>query len=94
MTIRRWQLPLMLAVVLGVAAACSQPPASQQAPAASQAPAPAPQPAAPPPAEPAAAPPAASNAAPSAGAPPIESRRRAGLATSVSPGCPDAGADG
>lgn len=68
MTIRRWQLPLMLAVVLGVAAACSQPPASQQAPAASQAPAP--QPAAPPPAEPAAAPPGASNAAPSAGAPP------------------------
>ena len=69
MTIRRWQLPLMLAVVLGVAAACSQPPASQQAPAASQAPAPAAQPAAPPPAEPAAAPPAASNAAPGAGAP-------------------------
>jgi len=69
MTIRRWQLPLMLAVVFGVAAACSQPPASQQAPAASQAPAPAPQPAAPPPAEPAAAPAAASNAAPSAGAP-------------------------
>ena len=68
MTIRRWQLPLMLAVVLGVAAACSQPPASQQAPAASQAPAPAAQPAAPPPAEPAAAPPAASNAAPGAGA--------------------------
>ena len=69
MTIRRWQLPLMLAVMFGVAAACSQPPASQQAPAASQAPAPAPQPAAPPPAEPAAAPPAASNAAPGAGAP-------------------------
>jgi hypothetical protein len=67
MTIRRWQLPLMLAVVLGVAAACSQPPASQQAPAAGQAPAPAAQPAAPP-AEPAAAPPAASNAAPGAGA--------------------------
>ena len=94
MTIRRWQLPLMLAVVLGVAAACSQPPASQQAPAASQAPAPAPQPAAPPPAEPAAAPPAASNAAPGAGAAPTESRRRAGLATFVSPGGPDAGADG
>jgi len=69
MTIRRWQLPLMLAVVLGVAAACSQPPASQQAPAASQAPAPAAQPAAPPPTDPAAAPPAASNAAPGAGAP-------------------------
>ena len=68
MTIRRWQLPLMLAVVLGVAAACSQPPASQQAPAASQAPAPASQPAAPPPAEPAAAPPPAQNAAPGAGA--------------------------
>ena len=69
MTIRRWQLPLMLAVVFGVAAACSQPPASQQAPAASQAPAPAAQPAAPPPTDPAAAPPAASNAAPGAGAP-------------------------
>ena len=66
MTIRRWQLPLMLAVVLGAAAACSQPPASQQA--ASQAPAPAPQAAAPPPAEPAAAPPAASNAAPATAA--------------------------
>jgi hypothetical protein len=69
MTIRRWQLPLMLAVVLGVAAACSQPPASQQAPAAGQAPASAAQPAAPP-AEPAAAPPAASNAAPGAAAQP------------------------
>jgi hypothetical protein len=68
MTIRRWQPALMLAAVLGIAAACSQPPASQQAPAASQAPAPAAQPAAAPPAEPAAAPPAAANAAPGAGA--------------------------
>ena len=64
--IRRSQGPVMLAVVVALAAACSQP----EAPAASQTPAAAPQTAAPPPAEPAApAAAAAPNAAPGSTAP-------------------------
>ena len=87
-TIHRGQSALMLAILVGAAAACSQqPPATQQAPAASQAPAPAAQPASPQPATPAGGSTAAANPAPSAGAP---QPANANAASTPSPAAPAA----